>query len=43
MAYTIEGNPNLLDTLVLDKNTSSLRINVRNNESIKFDLSKIYQ
>ena len=39
MAYTIEGNPNLLDTLVLDKNTSSLRINVRNNESIKFDLS----
>lgn len=39
MAYTIEGNPNLLDTLVLDKNTSSLKINVRNNESIKFDLS----
>lgn len=39
MAYTIEGNPNLLDTLVLDKNTSSLRIDVRNNESIKFDLS----
>lgn len=39
MAYTIEGNPNLLDTLVLDKNTSSLKIDVRNNESIKFDLS----
>ena len=39
MAYTIEGNLNLLDTLVLNKNTSSLKINVRNNESIKFDLS----
>lgn len=39
MSYKKPGSTTLLDTLVLNSSSSTLNIEVMNNESIKFDLS----